>query len=323
MRIYRSILVLPLAFLLLMGCESELSQPAEMTLQAKTAFEVLPADVRIVGALDVETAYQEHLADEWLNQAQLDGELQARFDEFIELTGFDPREDVREVYVSMSGPDDAHPEANLVVYANFDQGRLTAYLNEKLDNELLTDTYKSTTIYHPAEEGGRDEMFFAPVNDEMLVAATSFDGIVEMLDRLDGQGMALDQNADVMRLIGKVARTDGAWVVMQHPFTGKHQQNDGDHQMDQISRMVEDVVVSTGFERNGLDIDVQLTTRDGVDAEDMADAMRGMVAGMKMSSKQNEAMLRTLDGISIKTRGDGVRVQAFVDEGVLTEMKHH
>lgn len=320
MRNAQALLALPLALCLLAGCASELSQPAEITLQAKTAFEVLPADVQVVGALNVAAAYAEGLGDAWMDQAELDGELRARFDEFIELTGFNPQEDIREVYGGLSGTGEDHPAANLVVYANFDRDRMMSYLNDKLGDELQTDTYKSTTIFHPAEQEGRDHLYFALVNDEMLVAGSTYDALIGMLDRLDGGGNALDQNADLMRLIGKVARPDGAWLVVKDPFKDGHPGH-GDAPIPNISRMVQDVVVSTGFERGGFDVEVQMTTQADVNPEDVADALKGMLAGTRMSNKQNQPLLDTLDRVSIKAHGDGVRVRAFVDEATLADMK--
>lgn len=314
----RSLACLTLFALLAVGCEN-VQSPGELTLQTRSALDVLPAGVQTAGMINLDEARDSDAFDlvgggEFsLNRIQ--GEHGARFEDLITATGFNPEEDLHRVYFGFSERNGEDGEPYFVAYADYDRARLDAYIDDQPDFDLERSTYADVPVYTAKDDEA--EMTFALVNDDMIVASSPA-GIREMLDRIQTGTAGLSGDTEMMALIGRAGYPDDMWVVVRGFERTDH---GGGDPFGQAGQMMEDVVMSVGFEDDGVGIKAVGMPQAGTDAGDVADLVRGAVATMKMSVKSDPAMLDALDRVDVREVRGGVEVDAFLSEAALRAMR--
>jgi hypothetical protein len=309
-----------LAFLLFaVGCES-VQSPGELTLQTRSALDVLPGDVTMVSMVNVERARASEAFDAFtdggFSMNHMTGEGAARFNDFMEATGFNPEEDIERVYFAARTNEEKAAPA-FVVYADYDRSRLDAYIDEQADLELERSTYADAPVY--LTQKNDEEMAFALVNDDMIVAGSRAE-VYAMLDRLADGSKGLSGNAAMMALVDRAGHPDDLWMALRDlPTDGANAA--ADDAFHQAGRMMENAVFSAGFQRDGVAIKALGLTRADVNTRDVADLVRGAVATMKMGAKSDRATLETLDRVDVREVRGGVEVETFVSQEALREMR--
>ncbi|MEM6335931.1 MAG: DUF3352 domain-containing protein [Bacteroidota bacterium] len=310
----RLLLALPVLFLVA-GCGSELdvAGSAELSVQARSALDVLPADAVVVASLDVENARTSGLIDRAFGNSTLpDAGVGNEYEEFVRVTGFDPEEDIENVYAA-GQPN----QVDLVVYAALERSRLVEFLNARVGSgDLTQDTYRSVPIYVSTEGSpdGAKRMHLALANDQMILASSSRQSIDAMIDRLNGAGAALSSNVELLDLIDQVAHPEGAWVVANNAFaTLEGLPSDAPD----FSRLIEDIVAATGFERNGVDVNTRLITAPDASADDVADLIKGALAGIKSQPDLDAEALALLDAVEVSAGNGRVDIDVFVSQSML------
>lgn len=308
------------ALLFATGCEN-IQTPGELTLQTRSALDVLPANAQTVGMVNLDEARASDafalLTDGRFSPLQMDGEHAARFEDFIAATGFDPDKDLRRVYFGVEGGPGPMRTPYFVVYADYDRARLDAYVNDQDDFDLERSTYADAPVYVTARDG--DEMAFALVNDDMIVASSQ-DRVFSMLDRIESGETGLSGNDRMMDLIRRAGHPDDLWAVMRDIESDAGGAGN-DHPMSRASQMMDDAVFSVGFEDDGLGIHALGVTRSGVVPSDVADLVRGSVSAMKLQVEAEDALFDVLDRVRVGEVSDGVEVQAFMSGDAIRAMQ--
>jgi hypothetical protein len=320
-RLRCTLLPILLAGLFFMGCENQIEAPEAMTLQAKNAVEVLPAGAQFVSMVNLQAMQHNTLFDPF-DIESLSGEFGARVQEFLDATGLDPENDLHEVYVASAGMGpDAQP--SIVAYVTFDRDRLQDYIDQRLGETFERDDYKGIPIYRALEDG--HSIIFALAADNMIVASPDEASVEAMLDRLSGTGRALKDDAETMNLIALASSGSNAWAVFSNfdeINTRKSQHEDAiGRDMEQIGQALKDVAVSLTMQQDGAEGTVIMNTKDGVSTDDLAALTKGVVAAMKASSKMGDAELQMLDRVRVRTQGDQVRVNFFVNNEMLASSR--
>lgn len=310
------VLILAIA---LTGCETDMSAPEALSLQTKNAVEVLPADARFVGMVNVRNLRAEVLGDHALAFDEMNGEAAARIRAFIETTGFDPANDLHEIYVAADpGESDRF---DLVVYADYDRDRLEAFVSERLPEEIDRTSYEGVTIYRA---GNVDRhVYFALANDDMIVASSRETRVHAMLDRLSGKRSALKDNAETMRLIRQSATGD-AWFVacdVGREAWSKRGKQFG-REMARIAQTIRDVSLSVTLTDDGLTSTFTLVPKENVSADDLASLTRGLLSAVKAAPEVDDEALRALDAVEIHTEDGLVRITAGVDREMIEKLKN-
>lgn len=302
---------------LLVGCENQVETPVAMTLQARSAVEVLPADVQVVGMINLQDM-RTNAAFDTFAPARVGGEVSARIQDFIDATGFDPETDLQEVYVAAPALDD-QAAPSFVAYATFDRDRLEAFVEQNLADTFDRTNYNGITIYRATEDD--HVLAFAIANENMIVGSTDVASVEAMLDRLSGAGTALDDDAETMKLIALASGGSSAWFVARD--IGKHVPAAADpgkaieRDIQQIGKALQDVAVSVRIQQDGAEGTVFMLPQVGVSSSDVADLTRGVVAAMKASPDVDAYALRMLDQVKVQRLGDEVRVNFVVQNDMI------
>ena len=325
-----SLLLVAAAALLFTGCEGSVGVPdGELALQTRNALEILPPGTDMAGMVNLQAARQSAIFEDHespFSPENLNGESAARFNEFMRLTGFDPEEDVRRVYMTASdeGGQRGHPA--FVVYADFDRARVDAYLDDNAPAEIIRTTYNDTPVYLVTEDDGT--FGFGLINDEMAVAGEESE-LYAMIDRVASGVHGLSGDAEMMALIERAAHPDGAWIAVRKidPANGNARHDGPMAGMGQAALMMGSGVMSFGFGGDEVEMTAVGIPRDNASVGDVADILRGAISLLRTTSQQdNPEMAAMLDGVRVRESGDAVHVQAVLDpsffEGMQEQRKH-
>lgn len=309
--------------LLFTACEPYQFQALKgtVTTEAKNAIDVLPADVMYVAMMNTqELKNNQHTDlfgdDGWLFNGLRGGDL-AQLEDFMSATGFDPNEDLGEIYFAAAIKENNKSEFSLVAYASNEPEELQAYLENNAGDHIQKRDYKGIEIF----EGKNDEapsMSF--VNEEMMIAASSGALLEDMIDRLQGDGSrSLASSDKMMNLITQASIGGGGWFVAKKPDTETAigGGSDLEQSAQQIWNTLDYVVGAVNVETNGFDSQMYFYPNEGVAAKDMASLLNGMVAAAKAHPEFKDEQLDLLDDIRAKAAGDHVEMSMFVENNMI------
>ena len=311
-----------------MGCEPQLQFSAEdISVQAQNAVDVLPADPVFVGMMNPSDLQENEHTNVFSPGSLLNGDAPedaiSRLRDFVEVTGFDPVEDLREVYVAVEHIDDGPSNASIVAYASIEPERLRTYVEEQLGDELRLRAYRGVDIFEAKDD--EDAPSFSIVNDDMIIAATDGNTVEAMIDRMEGEGSAMSSNAALMDLVARASSGKSGWFVARKPADAELNPhgagNDLEATAEQIWAALDNFVVAVNVESQGLDSQVFLYPNATVSADDLSSLTKGMVALMKASPEMDEDRLAMLDEIEVTASGDYVRVGVYVDNEMIKMIK--
>lgn len=315
--------------LILTGCEPDLQFSAEtISPQAKNAVDVLPANPMFVGMMNTQDLKSNQYTNVFepgsLINDDMPDEALARFKDFVDATGFDPSEDLSEVYMAIeeSGSSD-RPDFSVVAYASIEPERLEAYVKEQVGDKLQVRSYRGVDVYEGEDDGHAPSFSF--VNDDMMIGASSASALEAMIDRLEDGGNALNSNAAMMDLVGRASSGKSGWIVAKKPaekvnFTRSTRNDMGDAAL-QMWTALEYVVVAGNVESDGIESQVFLYPSASVSSDDLASLAKGMVGLMKASPEVDDKALALLDEIKVTADADYVRIGMRVDNSMLAKVK--
>lgn len=302
------------------GCNDTLAAPGVgASAQTTEALAMLPTDADMIGMMDLAAARQSGAVDAVLGGTGLgmvSGDGSADFDEFIRMTGFDPTEDIDRVYIAATeGKGDGR--AAFVAYGRFDRDRIERYIADQADADLEATEIDGLPVYFAAEEVG-PRPGFALVNSQMVLAGDEVT-LRAMIDRLGSSGSAVD--AEMQDLLDRVVYPDGAWFAARG-FQNRTASMPADAPEAALAaRAARGVVVSMGFQADGVPVRSFVVTEAGANVDDVADAIRGGVSAAKMGLKDQPAVLDVLDRVEVNAEDEGVGVGAFLTTEFLTSVR--
>ncbi len=163
---------------------------------------LLSPDAKVVAGVNVEQAKGTQFGQYILNQMQT---ADAHLQEFIALTGFDPRRDIRELLVSSDGNPQNHTGLALA-RGNFDIAKITGAATQ---HGAVTEVYGNYTIIEdPKQEGG-----VAFLNSTTLAAGD----VASVKGAIDRQTTAQPLPAAVITKINQWGNSQDAWAITTVP----------------------------------------------------------------------------------------------------------
>ncbi len=324
--LFRSLPVLALVFS--MGCGDDFAAVENQPAVAKAAFEILPENVEMLGSINFENSALAERMSELPNMGA--GEAQARLNDFLEMTGFDPANDLNRAYVTMN---ESEKQADFVIYADVDQARMESYIDSEMGSDVSKITINGATVYkanHDNQDG--HSAYFSVVNDEMMIASFTRDGIEGMLDRVNDGGSSLASNSEIMSMVDRVQYPNGAWGVainldIKEGLTNTELKT-SDKNEQQIMEMVRAVgmVENVVFSADISDInDVEFVLDAGVSAEhsssDAVSLVKGALAAAKVTSSSSPETMEMLDGVRVSDRSGRVVIRGELPQSIAAKIK--
>ena len=269
-------------------------------------------------------------------QSKADGKSRNQIDEFVALTGFDPRRDVEELLMA-SWVEGNEPQFVAVARGRFP---IAALSREILQNKGRVENYRGVQVFGPearprpqlgpdagerrkrlegqAAPARRDEHGeFAFLDDRTALAGSRF-GVRSAIDRKLGGGPSLLGNTALLSRAQSIASSNQVWAVSQRPgeIVAKALPQDGPANASNFARIFSSMQYSTFALDllNGLDLKASGLCRSAEDAKTLADAARGIVALGRLTLSQKEPeMMTVFDGIQVSEKGEELEILVHIE----------
>lgn len=300
----RSLLPLLSIALIAGACESSGFSDEPLTVETRSALEILPPDAQVVASVNLrQIADNPELSlESMLNSlGEMHEEARARVSEFVATTGFDPAKDLRSVYVSSS------LELNPVVlaYGAYDVERLSEFIDSRQSSIISKYFYRDVPVYEMAVENN-DSMLLALAGESMMIASPNKTELHAVLDRaLDTENREIPQRLST--LAGQVAGSDSWIVITELPVPADTSEKPD---MTAIASSILSASAGMNAAADKLEMTSWLTPQQDLSAEDLEDLVRGGIAALKIEAKDNPTAFDILDRIETRTTSGTVQIRA-------------
>ncbi len=263
---------------------------------------LLPPDAAIVVGIDIEASKNSPFGRYLLNQTREDSrDLQ----DFIDLTGFDPRRDLREVYVAsprpVEGPGRKAPGLFLAKGV-FNQARILDAVRLKGGQSFL---YQGITVISPAKQ---DQDGWIALLDSTTALGGSPEDVRSAIAR-----RAQPQDAPQLAEVRRLASRYDAWLFTLTPTANLR--NLPNNPNGQMLRSIEQL---TGGARFGAKVEFEslAVARSEKDAVALQDVVR-FLAGMIQLNRENNTpaeVASLLESLQINVKGNTVQLSLAIAE---------
>lgn len=312
----------------LAACDADLQNaPESMSVATRQATEVMPSDVLFIGRVDLDglkdNTHTVPFGDAGLFTRHLDEEAMARFDDFVSATGLDPESDLTEVYVALEPDGDEKARGYFAAYGDFDREALQAYIDSRLGDALNEESHDGVPVYVAVND--HHQMAFALASETIIVAASGFDAVAAMLDRLRGSGSSASDNAALMERVARAASAGDLWGVAVKPASGHAPEaiDDTDALLGQLWLAVAAAGGGMDVQADELEVRVQLYPADGVSTDDLADLVEGGVALARSQYSLDDSMRAMLEEADVEVEEGYVSVNTSISNTLLEELAAH
>ncbi|NQV73454.1 hypothetical protein HQ496_10040 [bacterium] len=307
-------IVVSLFLLVLSGCDSE-SMFSSSSSSAERALQIMdPASV-VLAHVDIEKGLES--IDSFVFQSEeAKQKLDSAMNEISALMGFNPREDVHHLFLSVSSLDKS-ARMGMVAFVDFDQPTMTSRLNEA-EELSKTSSAGKTDIYQLLDA---EAVQFALVDGNMILVsneANSLDGMITRSQRTDG-GFNLDD-----ALLNAVKSREH-WLVVRNvdgmlSEVGNLTPGDQFAQLLPAIRAVQSIAV--GLNTSGSDIEGALFIEPNaqVSAKDLASVLGGFRAAARIQLEGQDEILDQLENLDIDTSNGLVRIRMENDKDELLDL---
>jgi hypothetical protein len=278
---------------------------AALSAEAQSALAALPAGAAFLGVADAQALQQSGALP---NRSHLTGETGARLQDFLDATGFDPAEDVQNVYVAKPRREAAPPQ--LVVAADFDR----ADFEEQLTSGALADrfekeTYQGRSLYR--RTGGEQRSFsFALTADGLILFAPKTAGVRRMIDRLDGNSDSIQQDDEAMRLADRVRGRGDTWFVTRDLASAFPSDDTSSRRFGRIAEIIRATAGALSVSDRTADGELFLYTKEGAAPADLKEVLEGLVSALASHDELDPEKRRALESIEIEVvDGEAVHVR--------------
>ena len=291
----------------LSACDTE-SLLSSSSSEQSTALRVLDDNAQMLAHVSIESGLSFLSA---LSDGHISDEIQQQeeYQEFIDMTGLDPLEDIHSVYVSMSNFED-YGEGSVLVFAEFDQTQMVSLMESEGEFSRVSSAAQD------AFQVDDDDMFVALHEGRYIMLSSSDSGLNRLVDRMLDETISQSRN----ELIDELS-TDDHWMIIQDMNEVSNAiQNENLSgplaSMGQLATAVEKVGFGLSFTSEEIDSRMVLVSQSDTEASDLESLLKGLRAAARFEMGDQEDLLELINEIEISSSGSFVEVafEAEVDE---------
>jgi len=261
---------------------------------------VMP-EARMLAGMDVERARDSFLGRKLMEQ--IDGKDAREFSKFVEMTGFDPRRDLREVIIATPDANTKNPPALILVRGIFDTGRINGFM--KVSGIAPAETIGGVDFY--TKPDAKEDMGFA-ILDGSLAMLGSKDAVRSALARRSGKGAGL--TAATYAKVQTMSRGNDIWVVTSIPVAelsnalpGGKDGGGGAMMGGDAFKGIEQAAMGVRFTADMMELTAEAVSQTEKDATSIADVVRFLSTMIQMNREKPEvkALATALDAMKLTT----------------------
>ncbi len=297
-----------LFFLFLIGvqCSRQMGEP--LSEEARHQLDLLPEPVLAVAYLNVPQLVKSSFLQSLTNFDQYDPFQQPEFQEFVQETGFDPRRDIREVYLAIGQqlqPSDQNVLA--IIRGSFDSEKLLTVAREKTSrSEIRSEPFQGFTLY--SLPLGNSWQFCFPETDLLIVGAKSLvKSWLENYRRGSGPGLS----PKIMKALQQLTFKGDIWFAMDPAPLVRQMAKDLAHRsQDERMKAIRSLqgIAFSARVNQGLRFEGLGQFNDPEKAQLFHDAVKGAIAAAKLALSNDRKKVDMLNKIRVQLKRRTLRV---------------
>jgi hypothetical protein len=270
---------------------------------------VMP-DAKVIAGVNVEQAKGTQFGQYILTQIQThDSDMQ----KLIDLTGFDPRRDVREVLVASDGTPQA--KAGLALArGNFDVARITAAATT-VGKDVATESYGGVTILEDSKASHGIAFL-----DSTTVVAGDLASVKAAIDR---RSNAQPLPAALLVKINEWSNAQDAWGISAVPPTSLAPAHTT-QQPNQMLNSAQSVQQAYGGVKFGANVvfSGEAVCDTAPNASTLGDLVKFMLNLAQMQAAQNPQAQALVNSVTVTPSGTSLKISASLPQDVFIQMLH-
>ncbi|GAB4364309.1 MAG: hypothetical protein Kow0042_02830 [Calditrichia bacterium] len=312
---------LTLTLVFLFQCARERVQPFSAAM--KKELSCLPASSDIIGYANIKSFQQSAFLEIITKSWEEEHPHKKDFQEFLEQTGINFKEDVDELFLSVTLPPEANkPQMLLVIKGAFDKNKILNYLSEKHpDLPQKSDTYQNQVLYWYDEK--KPVLCFMETNRLLL---GNREMVKSWLDHYFAPEEFQEEENEIFKQIRTIKYKTGSWMVVNaQPFVERITRKIESHPeikrlqgLKAIQKIQFSLKTEDEFYFQGLG-----AFSDAEKAELFHDAIKGFLATAKLSLSDDRQAVDILNKVKIKTAGPHVQVNFKMTPNDLNKLLEH
>ncbi|MFQ6108151.1 MAG: DUF3352 domain-containing protein [Candidatus Aminicenantales bacterium] len=303
-------------FLPYVSCKKEAEAPKAGSASVDDMLALVPEDAMGLFFIDFHKA----MSMEIINKAIQEDKNYQKYQEFIQVTGIDPQEDIYFVTVAVTESAEK-PKGGAVINMKYDKGALLNVIKTKAaeeGQEIKEQDYSGVPLYSVWEEKG-EESYFSFLDDSNIIVGN--DVVVKsIIDVLQKKKQNILKNKALSDLISKTNRNAMIWGAMLIPEKAMSQVASQNPMLSNL-QAINAASMFFDYKDKNLITEIKVMSSDEAKVKEVADLLNGVKAMGSMASAQKPEIGELIKSIEITSAPDHVKIYAKIPEELIRKLK--
>ncbi|MFP4082644.1 MAG: hypothetical protein ACLFVG_07780 [Candidatus Aminicenantes bacterium] len=313
--------VIIFVFFSLMCCQKKATVPEAGSASVDDMLGLVPDSAKGVVFVDVHKAMNTEIAKKTI---QRDKDYQ-KYQEFVKMTGVDPKEDIYYVAVALTETivteEDRKTEGAAVINLKYNREDLLPLIREKVADQgqqVQEQDYSGVMIYSVKEEKG-NPLFFAFLDDSNIAGGNEA-AVKSIIDVWQKKKKDVFQNEALSSLISQTNKQALMWGAILIPAEAT-QKMAADNPMLSNLEGVTAVAMYFDYKNNNLIAEVKMMSGDETKNQQVVDLLKGLKAMGGMAASEKPEIGELVDKVEISSAPDHVKIYAKIPEILINKLK--
>ncbi len=306
-------LVLALIFLGSMACGPK-EKAAAGSAKPDDVLNYLPVDAQGVIFIDVHRAMATAVADQLIQE----DESYAKYQEFVQKSGIDPKQDIYYVAVGiLSGTLGGKEEGAAVVNLKYDKEKILTLIQEEGGKEAVTEDYNGITLYSMPDE---DEGAFAFLDASNAVVGNA-QSVKACIDVMQGRKDNVFKNQALADVLGRTEKDTLFWGAILIPQKDVAQATEGNPQLKPLQSM-KALILNFDHKNAMVSARIKAESDNAESNQQISEMLTGFKAmGAMMIPEDKPELGDLLDSITVSHAADHVMIEASIPDDLIQNLK--
>ncbi|MBN2409497.1 MAG: hypothetical protein JXE07_07140 [Candidatus Aminicenantes bacterium] len=308
-------LALSLGFILagLISC-SKATAPKAGSAKAADMLSLLPVDSQGAVVVDVHRIMQ----IESVKKSIAENENKAKYDEFVQMTGIDPEQDIFFFVGAMTGPiEQKHQDGAGLVNLKYDRDKVLA-LVQKEGGQLSQDEYNGLTIYQTAAGEDKKPMSFVFLDESNILLGTAA-AVRKVIDVNQKKADNIWKNEDMAPLLKGMNSAAMLWAGFAVPPEMMKEASSQNPMLGAFSD-IRSVILAFDYSHGNLLAEITAMSPDPEKNKQMGDALNGFKVLGAGAAAQEPLFGELLNKIEISSTAAQVKIAANLPEELIKSL---
>lgn len=299
------------------ACGQKPDKPVAGSATAESLLNLVPKDSNVVIVVDLHKVMSTDVA----GKAVQDEKNQAKYQEFINETGIDPKKDIFLMamgFVGGPGRTESGQEGAVIINLRFDKDKLLAKFKEKV-KDFKEEEYNGVTIYNSAETP-KKQMASGAFLDSSNIVVGSAAGVRTVIDIYQKKAEGVLKNP-VMAGVIKSAKTDAMfWTAVSLPPEAMKQASSQNPMMKSVENL-KALTIFFDYKNKNLSAEIKAVGGTESDNKALADTLTGLKGMGAMAGAKDPSVGELVNKIEITSGADNVTISANIPEELIEKIR--